>query len=414
MTFFDRGYTGHEHLQGVGLINMNARLYDAKLHRFLQADSILQDPSNTQNYNKYGYCVNNPLRHTDFSGNIFGFDDVLVCALIYAAIGALVGTAVYVGTNLYFGTPITAGGIIGAFVMGAISGAVSFGIGEAVSSIAQFGVRITVQALAHGVFQGGLSYVQSGNFASGFISGALSSIACSAWSGGKLAGGDGMWGGIGGNFAKGGAGTLFFGALAGGVGASLGGGNFWQGAVTGLFVAGMNHLAVHQGQKIDAKKSITERLIKAGYPVPSAAADYLGLDLNAFASIVFPDMMQQAKNPKFQKVDVILESNGDTTDELGRTKSSLNLKTKLVTFKGPVLIAKAAFSSFLQLASTVGHELTHVTNIFNGNMNKWMRKGEVYALAKSEVESYGWEFDNGGVYVAERYFKNLSIISNFK
>jgi RHS repeat-associated protein len=33
---FDRGYTGHEHLDSVGLINMNGRLYDPKLHRFLQ------------------------------------------------------------------------------------------------------------------------------------------------------------------------------------------------------------------------------------------------------------------------------------------------------------------------------------------------------------------------------------------
>ena len=30
----DRGYTGHEHLLSVGLINMNARLYDPALHRY--------------------------------------------------------------------------------------------------------------------------------------------------------------------------------------------------------------------------------------------------------------------------------------------------------------------------------------------------------------------------------------------
>lgn len=28
LTFFDRGYTGHEHLESVRLIHMNARLYD--------------------------------------------------------------------------------------------------------------------------------------------------------------------------------------------------------------------------------------------------------------------------------------------------------------------------------------------------------------------------------------------------
>jgi RHS repeat-associated protein len=64
----DRGYTGHEHLQGVNLIHMNARLYDPVLHRFLQPDNFIQDPYNTQNYNRYGYVMNNPLKYTDPSG----------------------------------------------------------------------------------------------------------------------------------------------------------------------------------------------------------------------------------------------------------------------------------------------------------------------------------------------------------
>ncbi len=64
----DRGYTGHEHLQSVGLINMNGRLYDPKLHRFLQPDNNIQDPLNTQNYNRYSYVLNNPLKYTDSSG----------------------------------------------------------------------------------------------------------------------------------------------------------------------------------------------------------------------------------------------------------------------------------------------------------------------------------------------------------
>jgi RHS repeat-associated protein len=65
----DRGYTGHEHLQGVGLINMNARLYDPILHRFLGPDDFIQDPYNTQDYNRYGYVLNNPLKYIDPSGN---------------------------------------------------------------------------------------------------------------------------------------------------------------------------------------------------------------------------------------------------------------------------------------------------------------------------------------------------------
>src|SRR5690606_29770330 len=58
----DRGYTGHEHLQSTGLIHMNGRLYDPMLHRFLAPDNYIQDPFNTQNFNRYGYVLNNPLK----------------------------------------------------------------------------------------------------------------------------------------------------------------------------------------------------------------------------------------------------------------------------------------------------------------------------------------------------------------
>ncbi|MCM0665641.1 FG-GAP-like repeat-containing protein [Flavobacterium tyrosinilyticum] len=70
LTVLDRGYTGHEHLQSVGLINMNARLYDPMLHRFLQTDNYIQDITNTQNFNQYGYVYNNPLLYIDPSGNV--------------------------------------------------------------------------------------------------------------------------------------------------------------------------------------------------------------------------------------------------------------------------------------------------------------------------------------------------------
>lgn len=65
---FDRGFTGHEHLDQFGLINMNGRVYDQMNSRFLSPDKILQDPENTQSYNRYSYCFNNPLKYTDPTG----------------------------------------------------------------------------------------------------------------------------------------------------------------------------------------------------------------------------------------------------------------------------------------------------------------------------------------------------------
>ena len=69
--FLGRGYTGHEHLQQFGLINMNARLYDPALGRFLSPDPYVQSPDFTQNFNRYSYVLNNPMSYTDPSGYFF-------------------------------------------------------------------------------------------------------------------------------------------------------------------------------------------------------------------------------------------------------------------------------------------------------------------------------------------------------
>jgi len=65
----NRGYTGHEMDDEVGLINMNARIYDPLLGRFLSADPVLPDAGDMQAYNRYAYVLNNPLRYVDPTGN---------------------------------------------------------------------------------------------------------------------------------------------------------------------------------------------------------------------------------------------------------------------------------------------------------------------------------------------------------
>ncbi|MBO4442091.1 MAG: VCBS repeat-containing protein [Bacteroidaceae bacterium] len=67
----DRGYTGHEHLDQLGLIDMKGRMYDPRLGRFLSPDPFVQAPTDPQNYNRYSYCLNNPLKYTDPSGDFF-------------------------------------------------------------------------------------------------------------------------------------------------------------------------------------------------------------------------------------------------------------------------------------------------------------------------------------------------------
>ena len=65
---FDRGYTGHEQMAGFALINMNGRMYDPYLQRFLSPDNEIQSPGDAQSFNRYTYCLNNPLLYTDPTG----------------------------------------------------------------------------------------------------------------------------------------------------------------------------------------------------------------------------------------------------------------------------------------------------------------------------------------------------------
>ena len=50
---------------------MNGRLYDPVVHRFMQPDNFVQDPFNTQNFNRYSYVMNNPFVFKDNSGEFF-------------------------------------------------------------------------------------------------------------------------------------------------------------------------------------------------------------------------------------------------------------------------------------------------------------------------------------------------------
>jgi hypothetical protein len=51
---------------------MNGRLYDPILGQMLSPDRFNQMPNYTQNYNRYAYAYNNPLKYNDPSENIFG------------------------------------------------------------------------------------------------------------------------------------------------------------------------------------------------------------------------------------------------------------------------------------------------------------------------------------------------------
>ena len=63
-----RQFTGQVKDDDTGLYYYNGRYYDVPLDRFIQADTMIPDLGNPQSYNRYSYCLNNPLKYTDPSG----------------------------------------------------------------------------------------------------------------------------------------------------------------------------------------------------------------------------------------------------------------------------------------------------------------------------------------------------------
>jgi RHS repeat-associated protein len=213
-TVLDRGYTGHEHLLSIGLVHMNGRLYDPKLHRFLQPDNYVQDPNNTQNFNRYGYCYNNPLKYTDPSGE-----------WIHIVTGALIGGVVNWAIN---GFQFNAKGLA-YFGVGAVAGALTaMGAGGVSSALAggsfSAGALGTSAALtATSSFFTGAVIGASGGLVGGFVTGVGNGLLDGQNIGQAL--GSGVRDGLVGSLTGGG-----IGGIAGGIDAVRDGRRFWDGA----------------------------------------------------------------------------------------------------------------------------------------------------------------------------------------
>jgi len=155
----DRGYTGHEHFVEVGIIHMNGRLYDPLLRRFLNADENIQDPANTQNYNKYGYVMNNPMMYSDPNGEFWWWVAGAIVGGYINGVQANGGNLNPIKWNWQNSWSAVLGGAIGG---AAISGALGNIAGNAGA----------IKNILPGIISGGLNSAFTGsNFLTGTVSG---------------------------------------------------------------------------------------------------------------------------------------------------------------------------------------------------------------------------------------------------
>nr|WP_256261122.1 RHS repeat-associated core domain-containing protein [Shewanella sp. NIFS-20-20] len=188
-----KGYTGHEGVDHLNIIHMNGRIYDPTIGRFLQADPHIQDPGNSQSFNRYAYVLNNPMSYTDPSGFFFKkigdffkkfwrpIVAIVASIVTYGAAtgwaaGLLTGTslagsqvaigAIAGGISGFVGGGIATGSLRGAF-KGALSGAVFGAIGGAFKGTPYNNGAAHIGS--HAVAGGVIAELQGGNFGHGFL-----------------------------------------------------------------------------------------------------------------------------------------------------------------------------------------------------------------------------------------------------
>ncbi|MBL4660411.1 MAG: hypothetical protein JKY19_08645, partial [Alcanivoracaceae bacterium] len=170
----NRGFTGHEHFDQVGIIHMNGRIYDPTIGRFLQADPIIQDPYNTQSLNRYSYVMNNPLSHTDPTGysrlRKGWWRAPLAIAVMF--IPGAQGFGVIFLQGMLSGA-IATGNLKGA-VKGGIQAALTYGIahgsgGDGWIGASKNGGFNYARSFAHAAVGGVSAEVDGGKFGHGFV-----------------------------------------------------------------------------------------------------------------------------------------------------------------------------------------------------------------------------------------------------
>jgi RHS repeat-associated protein len=361
-----RGFTGHEEMPGVCLVNANARLYDPQLGRFLGADPTVEMVYFSQDLNRYSYVGNNPLSLSDPSGLCFlgcfwksplgraAIEIVLVIVLQQYAlpfVEAQIGVTVSSLANISI-----AGGVAGYVATGQITSALvasaeafsfaAFGPTFSAGLGSAFGSPDIGAFVGNGMIGGMFSIGHKGGFLAGFMAAGFSSLGDTA------------------DFDTGDfTGNVLVHAALGGAGSVLGGGKFANGAVTGAFSYAARAVSSDVSDNGDMK--LQGMPDSTGWPAMIKQGDttqitkvvydtltYYGIDTSGVNSIIY--------KPNFP-------------DDAASTK------------RGLIVLGPSAFRSLGYLGSTLAHEIeVHIH--LQLQMGLWWTDRQGVAL--QEVQAY--------------------------
>ncbi len=154
----NRGFTGHEVVPDNDLVHMDGRVYDPTIGRFLSPDNYVPT-GDTQGFNRYSYCLNNPLKYVDPDGELPWLIPIIA------------GT-INVIANLDGGHGL--GYHVANFFVGAGAGVVAMGSGGA--AIVGSGALLGVGNYTNNAIFGGGNFTFEGFLKSGIIGGASAAV----------------------------------------------------------------------------------------------------------------------------------------------------------------------------------------------------------------------------------------------
>lgn len=333
----DRGYTGHNMMDGLGIIHMNGRIYDPTLGRFLQADPHIQAPNNSQSYNRYAYVLNNPMSYTDPSGYFFnklfkGLNKALgkfapvfgIALLAIPGVGQWAAVSMWNAAAIGFVSGGVATGSLKGALIGAFSGAAFHQIGQAFNGKggAFWESGGAGHIGSHAVTGGVISTLSGGKFGHGFFSAGFTKFAM---------------GNAGFDYddisPSAMAGRTAISATIGGTASVISGGKFANGAQTAAMAQLFNAEATNYRQKIKgwraAEAAVRKRFVKNGYTIVSGrtSAKYDGdwyirgreFDVVAY-KVVNGERMYELVEVKFLKSNGLKYATGPARRAVGMRK----------------------------------------------------------------------------------------------